>query len=57
MLTFLGILLDVVAYVCLFLVVGSVIFVRFFDGVVHMEYYHEGEEEVETQIPDEESQK
>lgn len=41
---------DVLAYTSLGFIVSILIFVRFFGGVVHLEYYEDGEEE------DEESQ-
>ena len=38
-------LFDVLAYASLFIIVSVLIFVRYFDGVVHLEYYEGDEDE------------
>lgn len=45
-------LFDVLAYASLFIVVSSWIFVRYFGGIIHMEYFENDEDE-----ENEESQK
>lgn len=40
---------DVLAYISLGFIVSILIFVRFFGGVVHLEYYEDEEENEESQ--------
>ena len=47
MLDFLRILVDILAYFSLGLLLSVFIFVRFYGGVVHLEYYEDDEEGTE----------